>query len=71
MSGSGWIGGALQNSTLPRIGTSSHPSRVSRLDGPSSETHSINHKLGVITQFYRFALKKGWIGRLPFDLELI
>ncbi|MDR3702758.1 MAG: tyrosine-type recombinase/integrase [Candidatus Sulfopaludibacter sp.] len=32
---------------------------------------TINHKLGVITQFYRFALKKGWITTLPFDLELI
>lgn len=30
---------------------------------------TVNHRLGVITQFYRFALKRGWIERLPFDLE--
>jgi site-specific recombinase XerD len=30
---------------------------------------TINHRLGVITQFYRFALKKGWIAALPFDVE--
>jgi integrase/recombinase XerD len=30
---------------------------------------TVNHRLGVITQFYRFALKKGWIAKLPFDLE--
>jgi integrase/recombinase XerD len=30
---------------------------------------TVNHRLGVITQFYRFALKKGWIARPPFDLE--
>jgi site-specific recombinase XerD len=32
---------------------------------------TINHKLGVITQFYRFGLKKGWITTLPFDLEVV
>jgi integrase/recombinase XerD len=30
---------------------------------------TVNHRLGVITQFYKFALKRGWIGKLPFDLE--
>jgi hypothetical protein len=29
----------------------------------------VNHRLGVITQFYKFALNRGWIGKLPFDLE--
>ena len=32
---------------------------------------TINHRLGVITQFYSFALKKGWISALPFDVEEI
>lgn len=39
--------------------------------GRTLKRSTINHKLGVITQFYRFALKKGWIATLPFDLELI
>jgi hypothetical protein len=30
---------------------------------------TINHKLTVICQFYRFARKKGWIDALPFELE--
>jgi integrase/recombinase XerD len=30
---------------------------------------TINHKLSVICQFYRFAQKKKWIEVLPFDLE--
>ena len=30
---------------------------------------TINHKLTVICQFYRFAQKKGWLGALPFELE--
>ncbi len=30
---------------------------------------TINHKLTVICQFYRFAQKKGWIDALPFELE--
>lgn len=32
---------------------------------------TINHKLSVICQFYRFALKKGWIDALPFDLDAV
>ena len=39
--------------------------------GRTLKRSTINHKLGVITQFYRFALKKGWIATPPFDLELI
>ncbi len=39
--------------------------------GRTLKRSTINHKLGVITQFYRFALKKGWIATLPCDLELI
>jgi site-specific recombinase XerD len=31
--------------------------------------NTINHKLGVICQFYRFAQRKGWIEGLPFELE--
>jgi len=30
---------------------------------------TINHKLGVICQFYRFAQRRGWIETLPFELE--
>jgi len=30
---------------------------------------TINHKLTVICQFYKFAQKKGWIDALPFELE--
>ena len=32
---------------------------------------TINHKLSVICQFYRFALKKGWIDALPFELDAV
>ncbi len=39
--------------------------------GRTLKRSTINHKLGVITEFYRFALKKGWIATPPFDLELI
>src|SRR5579875_2275832 len=35
--------------------------------GLALKRSTVNHRLGVITQFYRFALKKGWIGRLPVD----
>ena len=31
--------------------------------------NTINHRLGVICQFYKFAQRKGWIQGLPFDLE--
>ncbi len=30
---------------------------------------SINHKLTVICQFYKFAHRKGWVDGLPFELE--
>ena len=30
---------------------------------------TINHKLSVICEFYRFAHRKGWIDALPFELE--
>jgi integrase/recombinase XerD len=39
----------------------------SRLTGRALKRSSINHKLTVICQFYRFAQKKGWIEALPFD----
>src|SRR5712691_5404741 len=32
---------------------------------------TINHKLSVICQFYRFAQKKGWIDALPFELDAV
>jgi site-specific recombinase XerD len=32
---------------------------------------TINHKLTVISQFYRFAQKQGWIDALPFEIEAI
>jgi len=31
---------------------------------------TINYKLGLICQFYRFAHRKGWLTALPFELEL-
>jgi len=31
--------------------------------------NTINHKLGVVCQFYKFAYRKGWIQSLPFDPE--
>lgn len=31
--------------------------------------NTINYKLNVIAQFYKFAKKKGWIDNLPFELE--
>ncbi len=46
-------------------------SESSTQTGRTLKRSTINHKLCVITQFYRFALKKGWIATLPFDLELI
>ena len=30
---------------------------------------TINYKLGVICQFYRFAHRKGWLNALPFERE--
>lgn len=32
---------------------------------------TINHKLTVILQFYRFAQKQGWIDKLPFEIETV
>jgi len=32
---------------------------------------TINHKLTVISQFYRFAQKQGWIDSLPFEIEAV
>ena len=37
--------------------------------GRPLKRNTINHKLTVICQFYRFAQKKGWIDVLPFELE--
>jgi site-specific recombinase XerD len=31
--------------------------------------NSINHRLGVVGQFYKFARRKGWVQTLPFDME--
>ncbi|MBN9617188.1 MAG: hypothetical protein BGO25_04680 [Acidobacteriales bacterium 59-55] len=31
--------------------------------------NTINHRLGVICQFYNFAHRKGWIKTSPFDME--
>jgi integrase/recombinase XerD len=42
---------------------------ASPLTGRVLRRSTINHKLSVICQFYRFAQKKGWIEVLPFDLE--
>ena len=41
---------------------SSHTGRVLRRS-------TVNYKLTVICQFYRFAHRKGWIDALPFELE--
>jgi site-specific recombinase XerD len=37
--------------------------------GRALRRSTINHKLGVICQFYSFAHRKGWINALPFELE--
>jgi site-specific recombinase XerD len=42
---------------------------ASPLTGRTLRRTTVNHKLCVICQFYRFAWKKGWIGAPPFDLE--
>ena len=42
---------------------------VSPHTGRALRRSTINHKLGVICQFYSFAHRKGWIDALPFDLE--
>ena len=44
-------------------------SEASSQTGRSLKRSTINHKLSVICQFYRFAQKKNWIEVLPFDLE--
>jgi site-specific recombinase XerD len=41
----------------------------SSLTGSALKRSTVNYKLTVICQFYRFAQKKGWIETLPFDLE--
>jgi site-specific recombinase XerD len=43
----------------------------SPLTGRVLKRGTINHKLSVICQFYRFAQRKGWIPTLPFDLECV
>jgi len=42
---------------------------VSPHTGRALRRSTINHKLGVICQFYSFAQRRGWINALPFDLE--
>jgi site-specific recombinase XerD len=42
---------------------------VSPHTGRPLRRSTINHKLGVICQFYRFAHRKGWIDALPFQVE--
>lgn len=37
--------------------------------GRTLKRNTINHKVSVICQFYRFAQRKGWIAAVPFDLE--
>src|SRR6266481_3940672 len=44
-------------------------SEASSQTGQPLKRSTINHKLSVICQFYRFAQKKNWIEVLPFDLE--
>jgi hypothetical protein len=44
-------------------------SESSSQKGPPLKRSSINHKLTVICQFYRFAHHKGWIDALPFEVE--
>lgn len=41
----------------------------SDLTGRALKRSTINHKLSVVCQYYKFAQKKGWIEALPFDLE--
>ena len=43
---------------------------VSPHTGRALRRSTINHKLGVICQFYRFAHRKGWINTLPFEPEV-
>ena len=42
---------------------------VSSHTGRALRRSTINYKLGVVCQFYRFAHRKGWIDALPFELE--
>ena len=42
---------------------------VSPHTGRALRRSTINHKLGVICQFYSFAQRRGWINALPFDPE--
>lgn len=42
---------------------------ASPLTGRALRSTTINHKLTVVCQFYRFAWKKSWIEALPFDVE--
>jgi integrase/recombinase XerD len=41
----------------------------SRHTGRALTRDTINYKLSVVTQFYRFAKKKGWIDNVPFGVE--
>ena len=43
---------------------------VSPHTGRTLKRTTINYKLGVICQFYRFVHKKGWIDALPFEAEV-
>lgn len=42
----------------------------SGLTGRALRRSTINHKLSVICQYYKFAHRKGWIGTHPFELEV-
>jgi site-specific recombinase XerD len=42
---------------------------VSPHTGRTLRRSTINYKLGVVCQFYRFAHRKGWINALPFEME--
>jgi integrase/recombinase XerD len=46
-------------------------SELSLQTGRPLNRSTINHKLTVICQFYKFAQKKGWIDALPFERETV
>ncbi|MGH9770546.1 MAG: tyrosine-type recombinase/integrase [Candidatus Acidiferrales bacterium] len=65
------IGVAWRDATELNIATYRNilAAEASPLTGRAVRATTINHKLTVLCQFYRFAWKKGWIEALPFDVE--
>ncbi len=67
------IGVAWRHATEINVATFRNflASETSRQTARPLKRGTINHKLTVISQFYRFTQKQGWIDALPFEIEAV